>query len=294
MKKLPVFILVLIVVGIVSWFAFLLSRVNIQLLNPRGMIASSQRDLIVIAMTLMFSIAIPVVITAFFIIWKYRDGGGGKHSPEKTGGRFTLLIYWLFFSELVVVFFYIIIRSSFALDPKKEIPSENHTKSVQVVALNWKWLFIYPEENIATVNFLQIPVKTPIGFKLTADGPMNSFWIPQLGGQIYSMAAMETHINLIADRTGDFQGSAAEINGEGFAGMRFITRSSTDEDFDSWVKWVKENGSPLTAKVYEELAKPSEDSPVIYYSEVDPDLYNNIMVKYMAPNNSGEMKTHGH
>ncbi len=286
MKKLPIIILVLIVIGIIFWFSFLISQSNIQVFNPKGDIASQQRDLIYIAMGVMLSIAIPVVLTAFFIMWRYRDGGKGKHEPEKTGGRLTLFIFWLFFLELVLFFFYLVIRGSYSLDPHKEIIADVPPKTIQVVALDWKWLFIYPEENIAVVNFLQVPAKTPISFKLTADGPMNSFWIPQLGGQIYSMASMETSIHLMADEIGDFQGGAAEINGRGFAGMRFITRSSTEDDFEDWVKWVKLSGEPLTKSKYEELAKPSEDSPIIYYSEVEEGLYNNIMMKYMAPGES--------
>jgi len=288
MKKLPIIILIFIVIGLIGWFSYLISQSNLQILNPKGIIASQQRDLIFLSMGIMLSIAIPVVLTAFFIMWKYREGGKGKHEPDKTGGRLTLFIFWLFFLELVLVFFYLVIRGSFALDPHKEIVSDRPSKTIQVVALDWKWLFIYPDENIATVNFLQIPVNTPISFKLTADAPMNSFWIPQLGGQIYSMASMETSIHLMADKTGDFQGSAAEINGRGFAGMRFITRSSSESDFKNWVNWVKNSGEPLTKVSYEKLAKPSEYNPVTYYSEVDPDLYNNIMMKYMAP---GE--THG-
>ena len=125
------------------------------------------------------------------------------------------------------------------LHPYKPIESSVKPITIQVIALDWKWLFIYPEQGIATVNFIQIPVNTPINFKLTADGPMNSFWIPSLGGQIYSMATMETKINLMADTTGDFPGEAAEINGKGFSGMRFVARSSTRADFDKLAEYLK-------------------------------------------------------
>ncbi len=295
MKIIKPLLIALIVTVIVFWFGYIISQSNLQVLNPKGIIASGQRDLIVTAMAIMLSIAIPVVLTAYYIAWKYRDGGRGAHEPDKTGGKIIIFTYWLFLIELAIVFFFLVIKGSYGLDPHKEIVSEKEVKIVQVVALDWKWLFIYPEENIATVNFLQIPVDTPVRFELTADGPMNSFWIPSLGGQIYSMAAMETKIHLMANSTGDFPGEAAEINGRGFAGMRFVTRSSSGEDYDKWVREIKNSSNELTKAKYEILSKPSENLPVIYYSSVQEGLFNSIMDKYMAPGTShrGE-SSHGH
>jgi len=294
MRKIPQLVLVLIIIGIVSWFGFLASRVNFQLLNPHGLIALQERDLIVMAMGIMLSIAIPIMLLAFFVAWKYKAGNKkSKYMPEWTGNRYIKLGYLAFLSCLALIFFSIVWESAHNLDPYKPITSNVKPVTIQVVALQWKWLFIYPEQNIATVNFIQIPVNTPVNFELTADAPMNSFWIPSLSGQIYAMTTMETKIHMMANTTGDFPGGAAEINGRGFSGMRFITHSGSKTDFDKWVEKVQSSSNPLDDKTYEKLSKPSEDNPVTYYSSVDSNLYNNIMMKYMAPT-SAEETEHEH
>lgn len=296
MKKLPIILFIVVIIGIVGWFSFLLTRVNLQVLNPRGIIAAGQRDLIVGSMGFMLAIAIPVMLFAFFVVWKYREGNNSKHAPEWTGNNLIKVSYVGFFTVLVLIFSVIVYKSAYALDPHKPIESSVKPLTVQVVALDWKWLFIYPEEGIATVNFLQVPVNTPINFRLTADDtPMNSFWIPQLSGQIYAMPAMETKIHMLGDSIGDFQGGAAEINGRGFSGMRFITRVSSREDFDKWLEEVYMSPKYLDKKTYEELVKPSKNIPAAYYSSVEPNLYNTILNKLMMPTpTSGEMKNMEH
>jgi cytochrome o ubiquinol oxidase subunit 2 len=149
------------------------------------------------------------------------------------------------------------------------------------VALQWKWLFIYPEQNIATVNFVEFPNSTPVNFQLTADAPMNSFWIPELGGQMYAMPGMSTQLHLMADRPGEFNGSAAEISGKGFSGMKFIAKATSQKDFDTWVKSVKQSSNMIDLSKYNKLAEPSENNPVITYASVEKDLYNSIIMKFM-------------
>jgi cytochrome o ubiquinol oxidase subunit 2 len=149
------------------------------------------------------------------------------------------------------------------------------------VALDWKWLFIYPKEQIATLNYMRIPEKTPIDLTLCADGsPMNSFWVPQLSGQIYAMSGMTTPLHIIADVPGVFTGRAAEINGQGFADMTFIVESTERADFDAWVLEVKQSKLLLTQEFYTELVKPSMRHPVTFYSHVDEGLFHNIVMKY--------------
>jgi cytochrome o ubiquinol oxidase subunit 2 len=152
-----------------------------------------------------------------------------------------------------------------------------------VVALQWRWLFIYPAQGIATINYLELPSNTPVNFQLTADAPMNSFWIPQLGGQMYAMPGMSTQLHLEASNPGQFNGSAAEINGAGFAGMKFQVVAAASSDFDNWVAAVKNGPNHLDQAEYQRLARPSEDSAVAYYSAVPFDLYNSVIIKYMAP-----------
>jgi cytochrome o ubiquinol oxidase subunit 2 len=133
------------------------------------------------------------------------------------------------------------------------------------------------------VNFIEFPANTPVSFELTADAPMNSFWIPQLGGQMYAMPGMETHLHLLANNTGEFAGSDAEISGAGFAGMRFIAKATSQADFDAWVQTTKQSSNILSLSAYNQLAKPSENSQKTFYSSVETGLYNGVIMKFMAP-----------
>src|SRR5690606_18072068 len=147
----------------------------------------------------------------------------------------------------------------------------------QVVSMNWKWLFIYPEQDIATVNFVQIPVDTPIRFELTADeAPMSSFWIPHLAGMLYTMTGHVNPLHLMADTVGDYPGASAEINGNGFAGMKFTTRVSSEEDFQAWVQETKMSSDHLDDHEYDELLKPSQFNEPVFYASATPNLYHTI------------------
>lgn len=286
MKKLPkliIFILLTLDILLVGWL--LLHTHTIAVLQPQGQIALEERNLIFAAVSIMLLVAIPILLLTFFIAWKYRaDNPKATYRPDWTGNLLLKCTWWGILSVLVLVFWIIVWNSAHKLDPYKPIEATTKPITIQVVAMRWKWLFIYPEQHIATVNFMQFPVHTPVNFKLTADdAPMNSFWIPQLGGQMYAMTTMETKLHLIANTTGDFSGGAAEINGSGFAGMRFIARSSLKDDFDNWVEKIKKSSKPLDAVTYNTLVKPSEDNPVTYYSSVDNNLYNTIIMKDMMP-----------
>jgi cytochrome o ubiquinol oxidase subunit 2 len=145
-------------------------------------------------------------------------------------------------------------------------------------------LFIYTEQNIATVNFVQIPVNTSVQFELTADeAPMSSFWIPNLGGQLYSMTSHVNRLNLMADTPGDYPGSSAEINGAGFSGMKFTARASSEQDFGLWVQTVKQSPNVLDGAVYDKVLAPSENNPVEFYSAYDEGLYDKVIAKYEGP-----------
>jgi cytochrome o ubiquinol oxidase subunit 2 len=169
------------------------------------------------------------------------------------------------------------------LDPFKPLESDKKPLRIEVVALQWKWLFIYPEEKIAAVNRLRIPVNRPIHFEITADAPMNSLWIPDLGSQIYAMPGMKTELNLIANEAGDFRGSSANISGEGFAGMHFITTAESEEQFKSWVESFNKIHNELDLKTYQEIAKPSQNDPPTLYQLKDENLFNQVLMKFMHP-----------
>lgn len=186
----------------------------------------------------------------------------------------------LLFTAIIAVITW---QQTHALDPYKPIESDKKPLKIQVVALQWKWLFIYPEENIASLNFFQIPVGTPIHFEITADAPMNSFWIPHLGGQIYAMPAMRTQLHLIANNPGDFRGSSANISGVGFADMHFITRASSEVDFQQWVEFAKNSSKTLGLEEYNQMVAPSRANPPETFQLGEKGLFNHIIMKYMHP-----------
>lgn len=259
-------------------------RNEIAVLFPKGMIALKERNLLFIIQALMLLVIIPVYILTFIFSWKYRaDNKKATYDPDLVDHKGAEIVWWGVPIVLVAIIGYITWVKTHELDPFKPIPSDNKTLRIEVVALQWKWLFIYPEQQIATVNYLQIPEKTPIHFEITSDAPMNSFWIPHLGGQIYAMPGMKTELHLIADEKGFFRGSSANISGEGFAGMYFTTRASSREDFEKWVTLVKETPKDLNWEVYGQLALPSQNVPVRLYNLKDPGLFNRIMMQFMMP-----------
>jgi cytochrome o ubiquinol oxidase subunit 2 len=252
--------------------------------SPQGPIALQERNLIITAVLIMLIVAIPLLVTLYTFAWKYRAGNkNAKYEPEHTGGTWKQLLWWIIPAIIIVAIATLDWKSTHALDPSKPIISNNPPLTIEVVALEWKWLFIYPAQGIATVNFIEFPEQTPIHFELTADAPMSSFWIPQLGSQIYAMAAMQTQLNLMADTTGEYTGKDTEINGAGYAGMTFLAKSTSQADFNSWVASVQQSSSTLDENAYAALAAPSEYNPPAFYSSVDKNLYDTILMKYMAP-----------
>lgn len=278
-------VLTLLVVGIIAAIVLLfMHRNSIAVLNPAGEIANKQRDLMVFTFLLGMIIVIPVFAMTFYIAWKYRAGNTkAKYRPDWDHSKKAEVVWWGVPLVLIVILSVVTWVSSHDLDPYKALASSKKPVEIQAVALDWKWLFIYPDQNIATVNYLQIPEQTPINFKITADAPMNSFWIPKLGGQVYAMAGMQTKLHLMADETGVFRGSSSNISGKGFAGMNFEVRASSEQDFEAWVKEVKRSPNKLGPEEYAELVKPSENHKVTLYRSRQAALYDNIMMKYMMP-----------
>jgi cytochrome o ubiquinol oxidase subunit 2 len=282
-KQNKTFFFILLIPLIVILLIFFLARGNIAILNPKGVIAAQEKNLVITALLLMLVAVLPALILASIIVLRNRNGDKKKEKEfsDKTSRKLQIT-WWALPSTIVLLLALLTWKTSHAVDPYKQLNSSVAPIDIQVVALRWKWLFIYPKQNIATVNFIQIPQNTPIHFDLTADAPMNSFWIPQLGGQMYAMAGMSTQLNLMANQEGEFNGSAAEINGAGFAGMKFITKSSSQADFNTWVETIKQSHSTLTFDDYNnELELPSENNPRVFYSSVESDLYHKIISKFM-------------
>lgn len=272
---------IIAVIGIV----LVLSNENALVVHPKGIIAKKELELIIVNIILMLVIIVPTYILLFEIVWKYCiQNDTSRYDPNHTFGPIGELLMWGLPTIVVVVMSIVTWDATHKLNPYKPIESNVKPLLIQVVALDWKWLFIYPELGFATLNYFHIPEQTPIHLRLTADGsPMNSFWIPQLSGQIYSMTGMSTQLYLMADHQGEFVGRAVEINGEGYADMTFSVKSSSLNDFEDWIAQVKKSSHSLTAETYGELVKPSVNKSIILFSEVEKDLYHKIVHKYMYP-----------
>lgn len=271
-------------IGAIALTAWFVNTHTIAVLSPKGIIAQRQQELIVYATILMSIVVIPVFMLTFGIAWRYREGNKkAKYSPDLAGSKLAEIIWWLIPGIIIVLLSFVAWRSSHELDPYKPITGDVKPLKVQVISLQWKWLFIYPEQKVASVNYLPVPINTPLDFTITSDAPMNSFWIPELGGQVYAMSGMSTKLHLIADQMGDFRGSSANISGEGFADMTFTTRAMKQKDFDAWVTATK-NSKPLTMSEYNELAKPSTiDQPTLYtLPDASSALYDTVVNKYMG------------
>lgn len=258
--------------------------INSAIVNPKGIIALKERDLMIDATMLMLIVVIPVLIMTFCICLKYRASNKrSSYEPYWDYNFLAELVWWGFPCVIILVLSVLTWRSSHELDPFRPFATKDKPVRIQVIALQWKWLFIYPEQKIATVNYFQFPEMTPINFEITADAPMNSFWIPQLGGQIYAMPGMQTKLHLMADEPGSYKGSSANLSGEGFAGMTFTAKSITGEEFNSWVQAMQQSTHFLDLEEYSKLVKPSQYDPEASYSLKSDDLFNQILMKYRMP-----------
>lgn len=257
---------------------------DIAILFPKGLIALEERNLLFILQALMLLVIIPVYILTFAFSWRYRaDNSKATYDPDLVDHPVAEFIWWGLPLVIVVIISALTWVKTQELDPFKPLASDKKPLRIEVVALQWKWLFIYPEEKIATVNYVQFPKNTPIHFEITADAPMNSFWIPSLGGQIYAMPGMKTELHLIANEAGEFRGSSANISGEGFAGMHFVAKATIEEDYQAWTQLIKQSSNDLTFKKYKQLAAPSQNHVVELYQLKDETLFHQILMKYMEP-----------
>lgn len=284
-SKLIVFLLIASDIVLIGYL--FLHNKTVAVFQPIGSIALQERNVFFFAAALGLSVIIPIVIAIFIIAWKYRaDNPKAKYTPDWHENKKLEIFRWSLMCIVIGILAVVTIHVAHSLDPFKPIRSETKPITIQVIALQWRWLFIYPEQHIATINYAAIPEKTPIVFNLTADAPMNSFWVPQLGGQIYAMAGMSTQTHLMANTIGIFYGSNAEISGKGFADMHFQVQAMKEKDFNVWANKIHNSPEKLTSFVYTQLAKPTDDSRRRYFKLSDDSLYNDVMMKYMEPNAS--------
>lgn len=293
----PAWMALLGLIGFGAVIAVLLKNADIALLNPRGLIAQEEYNLMLLTSAILMLIAVPTLTLFYFFAWKYRETNeSAAYEPDVRHGTLFTISVWTIPSVFLVVLAVIMWSATHRLEPQKAIAADTKPLTIQVIAMRWKWLFIYPEQNIATVNFIQIPTNTPVQFKLTADEtPMSSFWIPHLGGQLYAMTGHMNQLNLMAEKPGDYPGSSAEINGSGFAGMKFIARAGSNDDFDRWVTDIQQSYVGLDAAKYEKLLEPSESHAYEYYSNPETGLYDKVVMKYAGSHDHKPAEYHaGH
>mgnify|MGYP004417265740 CR=1 FL=1 len=287
-RVLQVLTSVFIAVLIIGAFVFVTYGRDIPVLQPHGVIAEQQYQLILITTLLGIFVVVPVFILLFTIAWKYREGNTkATYDPGFEGSRWLEALWWGIPCLIIIILAIITAISTHALDPYKQLQSDKKAINVQVVSLEWKWLFIYPDEGVATVNYLNVPENTPINFTITSDAPMNSFWVPALGGQVYAMTGMSTKLHLMANGVGTYNGASANLSGDGFAGMRFVVNAKTQTDFETWVQESKKSPNFLTSITYNELRQPTKDVPQKTYGLVTDGIYDAVILKYMSPK-SGE------
>jgi len=258
-----------------------LSGCKLTLLDPKGAIGVAEKSLIATATWAMLLVVVPVIVLTLFFAWRYRASNrNATYAPKWSHSTAIEVVVWTIPSIIILFLAILTWKTSHELDPYRPIESNVKPINVDVVALDWKWLFIYPDLGIATVNQLAVPVGTPIAFRLTSDTVMNSFFIPQLGSQVYAMAGMQTRLHLIADHAGDYAGLSANYSGRGFSDMKFRTLAKSPAEFDAWVAQVKAAPEHLGMDEYAHVAQPVEKAPVQFFSSVDPRLFHNIIAKY--------------
>ena len=252
-------------------------------LNPKGPIAAAERQILFNSLGIMLAIVIPTILATLGVAFWYRSSNQhARYLPDfEYSGRLELLV-WSIPAMTVLLVGGVAWVGAHDLDPRKPIASAVKPINVQVVSLNWKWLFIYPDEGIASVNHLTVPVGTPISFELTSSGVMNSFFVPQLGSQIYTMSGMTTRLHLQADHPGTYPGLSANYSGEGFADMRFTVDAVPPEQFAQWLTATRDAGPALDAATYADLTRPSKAVAPFTYRSVAPGLFNVIANSGMA------------
>lgn len=248
------------------------------LFDPQGPIALAERTMLSNATVVMLGVVIPVIILTIAFAWWFRAGNPkAKRMPDWEYSGAIEVTVWAIPILIIIFLGGMTWVSSHELDPKKPLVSQQKAINVQVVSLDWKWLFIYPDYGIATLNYLEIPAQTPVQFTLTSSGVMNSFFVPQLGSQIYTMSGMATRLQLLASHEGTYPGISAQFSGDGFSDMRFNVNAVSSEAFKAWVEKTRNESTTLDMASYNDLVSPSIEANTISYGKVSDGLFINIL-----------------
>lgn len=254
-------------------------------LNPKGVITYQERELLFDALALMLIVVIPVIIMSFAFVFRYRASHRtSEYKPNWGHNVFLESIWWGIPCVIILILGILTWRNTHQLDPYRKIPVQGKPMLIKAIALPWKWLFIYPKQNIATINYLVIPRGQQVEFWFTSDNvPMSAFFVPQIGSQIYTMAGMRTRLHLLATEDGVFEGLNAQYNGDGFSDMHFKTKVVEPDELQAWISQVKQSTNKLTQTSYQALLKPTIAEKVTYFSAVEPNLFDSVIKTYHLP-----------
>jgi cytochrome o ubiquinol oxidase subunit II len=260
-----------------------LSGCNLEVLSPKGDVGMQEKSLILIATGLMLLVVIPVIAMTLIFAWRYRASNTkATYAPKWSHSTAIEAVVWIIPCIIIAILATLTWRSTHALDPYKPLDSKVKPITIQAVAMDWKWLFIYPDYGVASVNEIAFPANVPVHFEITSDSVMNAFFIPQLGSQIYAMAGMDTQLNLIANEPGSYAGLSSNYSGEGFSDMHFTAIATSQQGFTDWVNKAKASQVSLDGQAFHTLTQPSEKVPVSYYTNVTPGLFNSVIQQYMG------------
>ena len=261
-----------------------LSACQADVLDPVGPVGAGEKLILIDAVAVMLAIIVPVIIATVAFAWWYRASNArARRLPDWSySGRIELVVWSI---PILVVLFLggMAWVSSHDLDPAVPVPGRAKPVDVQVVSLDWKWLFIYPDQGVASVNRLVVPVGAPLRFRLTSGSVMTAFFVPRLGSMIYTMNGMVTRLMLRADRPGDYDGEASHFSGDGFPDMRFTASAVAPAAFDAWVAGARSHGPLHDAATYEGLARQSAHVPPFTYGAVQPGLFDDIALQRLPP-----------
>lgn len=280
MKKLKIALVAFFSLGL----TVLLSGCKAVVLQPRGSVSLEEKHLFVTAISLMLLVVVPVIILTIFIAIRYRAGNKkSTYAPDFTHSALLEFVWWMVPIVIIAILATITWITTHQLDPYKPLDVKGKPLTIQVVALRWKWLFIYPDQKIATVDYVKFPVHRQVRFLITSDAPMNSFQIPALAGQIYAMNGMQTKLHIYTKYKGVYNGRSVSFSGQGFSNMKFKAYAVTPQDFTQWVSTVQHSSVQLTQAAYQKLAQPSKADKPLFFSSPANGLFEHIIHSYMKP-----------
>jgi cytochrome o ubiquinol oxidase subunit 2 len=252
-------------------------------LDPQGPVGENEKTILIGSLAIMLAIVLPTMAAVLGFAWWFRSSNSrARHLPDWAYSGHLELIVWFIPLLTIILLGGVAWIGSHALDPARRLPGEAPLE-VQVVSLDWKWLFIYPEQQVASVNRLVIPVGTPVHFTLTSASVMNAFFIPQLGSMIYTMNGMAPQLNLRADREGTYLGLSSHYSGAGFSDMHFHVEAVPQDRFSAWIEGARKDGPILDRQGFGELARQSTNVAPFTYRHVDPDLFQAIVTQTVPP-----------